>query len=731
MSAGILVWGYTLLLPSISDAGIVGARILIDGPWGLGLLRPQALFGLDLPPLVHGVLLSLAVNIACYIGCSLGRRPTAIERVQADMFVPSSLAPIAPSFRLRRASATVEELIATVARYLGEERTRESFASFARDPPHRASTPTAEADFELLQYAEYLLASAIGAASSRLVLSLVLRKRTVSTKAALKLLDDANAAIHYNREILQTALDHVRQGIAVFDKELTLVCWNRQFGDIFDLPHELTRVGIALADILRHIAAAWRAQRPGRVDEFVAERIAKYASEAEPFLERFAERGLVIEVRANRMPDGGLVTTFTDITPSVKAAEALERANATLERRVRERTGELTRLNAELERAKAEADEANVSKTRFVAAASHDILQPLNAARLYVTSLIERQRQAAARRRRRSGAEYRRLARSGRGDLRRASRHFAARHRRDEAGNRRFPHRRIAAPARGRIRAAGARKGPRSRHSCRARWHVRSDRRLLRRLLQNLISNAIKYTPRGRVLVGCRRRGGRLRIEVYDTGIGIPHAKRRAVFKEFHRLDQGARVARGVGLGLSIVERIARVLDCEVTLKSNVGRGSRFSLEVPRGAGHAAAPKLARRAAARSRAARRHGRALHRQRSRHPRRHGDAARRLGLPHARGGGPRRGAGGDRSERTRAGRIVGRLSPRRRQRRGRDRANCAAASAVISPRSSSPPTVLCMCAKQARTEAAHLLNKPLKPASLRALITQWRVQRVAAE
>ena len=126
----------------------------------------------------------------------------------------------------------------------------------------------------------------------------------------------------------------------------------------------------------------------------IAERIAKYTSEVEPFLERFAERGLVIEVRSNHMPDGGLVTTFTDITPSVKAAEALERANATLERRVRERTKELTRLNTELERAKAEADEANVSKTRFVAAASHDILQPLNAARLYVTSLIERQRTA-------------------------------------------------------------------------------------------------------------------------------------------------------------------------------------------------------------------------------------------------------------------------------------------------------------------------------------------------
>jgi PAS domain-containing protein len=216
--------------------------------------------------------------------------------VQADVFVPSTLAPIAPSFRLRRASITIEELTATIARYLGEERTRESFASFAAS---RRITiePQAEADFQLLQYGEYLLASAIGAASSRLVLSLLLRQRTVSTKAALKLLDDANAAIHYNREILQTALDHVRQGIAVFDKELALVCWNRQFGEIFDLPDGLTRIGIALDEILRHIAQR-SARDPRDLDRQVADRISRYTSEAEPFLERFPERELVIEVRA-------------------------------------------------------------------------------------------------------------------------------------------------------------------------------------------------------------------------------------------------------------------------------------------------------------------------------------------------------------------------------------------------------------------------------------------------
>jgi len=110
---------------------------------------------------------------------------------------------------------------------------------------------------------------------------------------------------------------------------------------------------------------------------------------------------------------------------------------------------------------------------------------------------------------------------------------------------------------------------------------VQSDRRLLRRLLQNLVSNAIKYTPEGKVLVGCRPRGDQLRIEIYDTGLGIPASKTQMVFREFQRLDEGAKVARGLGLGLSIVERIAGVLDHPIDLKSTVGRGTRFFVTVP------------------------------------------------------------------------------------------------------------------------------------------------------
>ncbi len=549
LTVGILAWFYTLLLPSAAGTGIVSPSVLADGPFGIWFLRPTALFGLDLPQLAHGVFWSLALNIMAYIGFSLSRAPEAIERVQADLFVPDS-AP-APSFRLWRSAVTVDELMTAVARYIGQERTRSSFESFAAAKRIDLS-PGSSADFQLLQHAEHLLASAIGAASSRLVLSLLLRKRTVSTRAALKLLDDANAAIHYNREILQTALEHVSEGIAVFDKDLQLVCWNRTFGEILDLPRDMIGIGARLDEILR-VHAGRGVFGTGDIETLVHERVQRYAAGSEPFIERFAARGLVLEVRANQMPGGGIVTTFTDVTPSVEAAEALEQ-------RVRERTTELTLLNAELVRAKADAEEANISKTRFLAAASHDILQPLNAARLYVTSLVERQGQGQG------------LGEDGKlvgnidasldaveeifGALLDISRLDTGAMKPENSSFRidevmRQLEVEFAPLARERGLELDVRSGGAT---------VRSDRRLLRRLLQNLISNAIKYTPKGRVLVGCRRQKGRCGSKCATPDWEFRLRRRARSSANFIACRRAPRVARGLGLGLSIVERISRVL---------------------------------------------------------------------------------------------------------------------------------------------------------------------------
>ena len=574
MLVGFLVWAYTLFIPSFLDSYPAGILFLQHGPFGIEALRPQALFGTELPPLLHGVLWSLTLNQLVYIALSLARQPTSIERLQADLFVPSELAPMAPTFRRWRSTVTVQDIQTTVAQYLGADRARRSFQAFAatHDTP---LDPSAPADFELLQHAEHLIASSIGAASSRLVMSLLLRKRTVSAKAALKLLDDSHAAFHFNREILQTALNHVRQGIAVFDTELQLICSNRQFAEILALPPQLVQIGIPLRDILEQMGI----DPPGSGDSeaLMERRLAAYTTEGEPYLERLPDRHMVIEVRSNRMPDGGLVITFTDVTPSFEAAEALERANATLEKRVRDRTEELTRLNSELALAKSAAEDANISKTRFLAAASHDILQPLNAARLYVTSLVERK----------SVGDDSRLVENIDDSLEAIEEILSALLdiSRLDAG--------AMTPSISSFKMADLMRSLEIEFAPIARAKglrlnfvpcslpAESDRSLLRRLLQNFISNAIKYTPHGRVLVGCRRHGESLQIGVYDTGVGIPPLKRGEIFKEFHRLEQGARIARGLGLGLSIVERLARVLNHRIAIDSNPGGGSVFSVTVP------------------------------------------------------------------------------------------------------------------------------------------------------
>ncbi len=572
---GVTVWGYTLLLPSFAAAGLIDPTILDAGLFGIASFRPQALFGVQAEPLTHGVLWSLGLNILAFISVSLLTRATPIERLQANLFVESDRAPIVPSFRLWRSAVTVDELITTVARYLGEDRTRRSFENFSQMRRLKLD-PRREADMHLLRYAEHVLASAIGAASSRLVLSLLLRKGTVSPQAALKLLDDASAAIQYNREILQSAIDHVQEGIAVFDKDLQLMCWNSQFSEMLELPPDVGRLGAGLDEILRH--AAERGDfGEGRVADLVAERLERYVNRTASFRERLTKFGIVVEVRANRMPDGGFVVTYTDITPTVEAAEALERSNENLERRVKERTEELTRLNAALAQAKSEADEANISKTRFLAAASHDILQPLNAARLYATSLVERKRLG----------EEAKLAGNIDASLEAVEEILGALldisrldtgALRPELSNFRIDDvfRQLAVE----FAPLAAEKGLKLKFVP-SSLAVRSDRRLLRRLLQNLVSNALKYTPAGRVVVGCRRSGQTVRIEIIDTGLGIPSSKQRIIFEEFQRLDQGAKVARGLGLGLSIVERIARVLQHKVTLRSKPEAGSIFALEVP------------------------------------------------------------------------------------------------------------------------------------------------------
>jgi Na+/proline symporter/signal transduction histidine kinase len=574
---GFAVWTYTLLLPWIIEAGWLPRSIMTDGPLGLAFLKPHALFYLRLEPLAHGVLWSIAANLAMYIAVSLLKEPEPVERLQAHLFVLNDLPrpPVAPAFRMWRSSITAGELQATVARYLGAERAERSFSEHAEsnDTP---LDPNAKADIHLLRFTEHLLASAVGAASSRLVLSLLLRRGEAGSHSALRLLDDASEALQYNRDLLQSALDQVRHGLSVFDKDMKLICWNRQFRELLNLPPELGRVGTPLDRILR-ICAERGDFGPGDINKLMADRLMKLAVGHETYQEQIDGGRRILEVRTSPMPQGGIVTTYSDITERVEAADALERANETLERRVRERTAELTEVNEALAVAKREADEANLDKTRFLAAASHDVLQPLNAARLYATSLIERLIPDTEAKLARNIDASLDAVEEILSVLIEISRLDAGRLEPDISV---FPLNDVFERLEVEFQPLAREKGLELRIVPTQLW-VSSDRRLLRRVLQNLVSNAIKYTPAGKVLLGVRRRGSTLSVQVCDTGPGIPKSKRALIFKEFHRLEETAHSARGLGLGLAIVDRIGKVLGHAIDLQSVPGRGSTFAVTLP------------------------------------------------------------------------------------------------------------------------------------------------------
>ncbi|MEM1200930.1 MAG: NahK/ErcS family hybrid sensor histidine kinase/response regulator, partial [Pseudomonadota bacterium] len=578
--AGILVgsfmWAYTLLLPSFIDAGWFSAALLSEGPFGVSLFRPRVLFGLEFDPLTHGVLWSLLTNIAAYVAFSLLWQPKPIERLQASAFASADGPAAAPSFRLWRTAIFVGDLKETVARYLGEARTERSFAEFAQSRGIVLDNE-AEADIRLLRFAEHLLASAVGAASSRLVVALLLERHSRSSRGAMKLLDDASAAIQYNRELLQSAIDHVRQGIAVFDKDLNLTCWNQQFRHLLRLPPDIGRVGVPLHEVVNTIAENTGLNAPD-LDAAVSDRIDKLIVSMQPYQEFIARAGRHLDIKSDSLPDGGIVITFTDITERVEAAEALKRANEGLERRVEERTSELTKLNTALARAKAEADAANLGKTSFIAAASHDILQPLNAARLFTTSLREDlpadKRQAELVGNIDASLEAVEDILSALLDI---SKLDAGALKADKTP---FKIDEIFKALEIEFGALAHDKGLRlSVVSSSAT--IYSDRRLVRRILQNLLSNAIKYTPKGRVLMGCRRRGESIVVEVYDTGPGIAPDQQKSVFKEFHRLSTAKGAEQGLGLGLSIVDRMATMLGHTLKLRSEPGKGSVFTLTLP------------------------------------------------------------------------------------------------------------------------------------------------------
>lgn len=568
LSSGFLVWAYLLFLPSLGgpDYSYVAAGVL-------SFIFPgtEMFSGPGADPLVNAVTLSLLINTLAFVLGSLSRNPRPVERIQSGIFVKRHSK---SQFATRgwKTRVSVGDLKSAVARYLGEERMLRSLSAYEKTAGRKLEDEQ-PADMALIHFSEQLLGSAIGSSSARLVLSLILQKAEDTSADTAWLLDQASEALQYNQDMLQTALAQMDQGIAVFDASQQLTIWNRRFRTLLDLPEHFGRVGLPRGEIVALLEERGDIE-PGDHGE----RINQFLTMDRPFSLVLSGGARIIEVRSNAMPDKGVVATFTDITQRVASDQALKQANETLEQRVAERTGELTRVNRELAEARAAADEANIGKTRFFAAAGHDILQPLNAARLYSSALVERI----------GHSENTNLVQNIDSALESVETILGAVLDISRLDTGSMKPRMASVPLNDLLKRIETDFAPMAREKnlefvvMPTSLMVRSDINLLRRLIQNLVSNAIKYTMSGKVLVGARRRGGDVVIQVMDSGMGIPASKFRTIFKEFTRLDGGMKAAAGLGLGLSIVDRLSRVLHHPVQLSSVVGRGTSFQVQLPR-----------------------------------------------------------------------------------------------------------------------------------------------------
>ncbi|WP_225207757.1 hybrid sensor histidine kinase/response regulator [Novosphingobium huizhouense] len=544
LAVGFALWVWTLALPPILPPAWLAtlAGTALDPLRLLGIGRAT--------PLVHGALWSLSANAIALLALSARRGAGAAAPRLA---------------RGQRPVRNIGELRALAARFIGEEGAAAAF------PP---ATDTAPVDRAAARRAQDLIAAVVGASSARALVGSALVGGQLGIEDVTRLLDEGGQSLRFSRQLLAASFENLPSGISVIDADLCLVAWNQRYVAMFDYPPGLVRVGVPVAELIRHNVR--RGGFPGDVEAQVERRLERLRARRPYVSERIRRDGRVIKSVGGPMPGGGYLTSFTDVTDDAALRAELRRTLDAMEDRIAERTEALSQANRRL------AD-ATREKTRFLAAASHDLLQPLHAARLFARAL---ERQASEPQRPLVARVDRAIVAAE--DLLRALLDIS---KLDAGGITPDPELVALGPlvrdiAEG-LRPLAEAKGLRLAVGSAQGWAL-TDPGLLRSVLQNLLSNAVRYTPSGGIVIGVRRRGAAWRIDVVDSGVGIPPDQARAIFAEFTRLH--AVEAEGLGLGLAIVERIARLLGLDLALASRPGHGSRFSVTLPAAAGPAQAP---------------------------------------------------------------------------------------------------------------------------------------------
>lgn len=553
---GFILWLTLNFLPQFG---------LYASPFSAGLL----------PEKTTATLFSLGANIIVLWAMSLISRQSVQERVQASLFLEWQSPTLARVHKKRQID--VEELELLASRFVGEQKSKASFSLFlsANDKKQLGNVTYNQL---LLQHTENTLAMVMGASSARLVLSSALEGRDIALDELAVLVEDASSQRQqFSQNLLQSAIENASEGISIVDDELKLVAWNKKYLDLFDYPADLVYVGSPISGLIRHNVKRGLCGR-GDIESQVNRRLDFLRRGSPHSSEREQANGQTIRIEGNPLPDGGFVMMFSDITAYRQAEQVLKEANLDLETRVYERTLTLAKTNEALAKAHEKAEQAHLKKSQYLKACSHDLMQPLEAARLFTSALAEQSNLSNEQQRQVDNidrslkaandllADLAEIARLESGNIKANIQAFALNDLFEDLAQE-FSALAIEQQVEFRLVASKV-------------W-VKSDRHLLRRIIQNLVGNAFRYASPGKVLLGARVFNNQVIIQILDNGPGIPVEKQLLVFEQFTQLNTpNNQSGRGLGLGLNITQSLAQLLGHSLSLQSKSMQGCKFSVHV-------------------------------------------------------------------------------------------------------------------------------------------------------
>lgn len=574
ISVGFSCWILLSLLPQLQ---------VYDAPFA-NLTQTSTTSG------TFGTLLALLLNVVTTWIVSYFSRQSVQERVQVKNFFHFKWRAEGESFRKKNIHPNEFELL--ISRFVGKEKAKQSFKIFYQKHS-REQMPLELYNSALLQHTTSTLASVMGASSAQLVISSALEGRDIGLDDVATFVEDASSQRRsFSRDLLRNAIENVNEGISVVDSELNLVAWNRKYEEMFDYPNDLLYPGSPVESLIRFNARRGMCG-PGEVEAQVAKRLTYLKKRSPHSSERQYRNGRTIRIEGNPLPSGGFVMLFSDITAYRRAEKVLKDANLDLETLVTERTEKLERANKELARANEAAADANLKKSLYLHACSHDLMQPLEAARLFASALAEQPNLGSEQSQHVTQIQHSlKIANDLLSDLSEIARIEGGKLSPNIAV---FCVQQLFESLQQEFAAASIERQVEFRIVHSNLW-LKSDLNMLHRVLQNLIGNAFRYASPGKVLLGCRRRtvadnDHQLEIFVIDNGPGIPEDHQKHVFQQFVQLDnntantprtENKSINKGLGLGLNISHSLCEALGHDFRLRSKTGQGCQFSILVPR-----------------------------------------------------------------------------------------------------------------------------------------------------